>query len=184
MRSITLGLGLVILSANLTLAAGGHDGGHAPETGHNTTTPAANHPHHGQNDAKAALGNAGDPAHVSRDVSIIMEETNDGRMIFAPSDIMVKAGETLRLRFLNKGENDHEFVMGDPQGLEQHRLEMLAASNAGHPHHEHGAANMISLIPGETGEIIWTFPATGTVAFACLIPGHYELGMHGKIIVE
>ena len=31
--------------------------------------------------------------------------------------------------------------------------------------------------------MIWTFTNAGTFEFACLIPGHYESGMHGPISV-
>lgn len=33
------------------------------------------------------------------------------------------------------------------------------------------------------GEVIWTFANEGTFEFACLIPVHYESGMHGPITV-
>jgi len=37
---------------------------------------------------------------------------------------------------------------------------------------------------GRSGEVIWTFSNAGTLEFACLIPGHYESGMHGPIVVS
>ena len=40
-----------------------------------------------------------------------------------------------------------------------------------------------SLKPGESGEIIWQFTKAGNFHFACLIPGHLEAGMSGKISV-
>ncbi|MEO9960025.1 MAG: hypothetical protein ABJF07_06990, partial [Nisaea sp.] len=51
------------------------------------------------------------------------------------------------------------------------------------PEMEHADPNSISLQPGETGEILWTFTNTGDFEFACLIPGHYESGMHGPLTV-
>jgi uncharacterized cupredoxin-like copper-binding protein len=36
---------------------------------------------------------------------------------------------------------------------------------------------------GKQGEIIWTFNRSGEFDFACLLPGHYEAGMVGKIKV-
>ena len=35
--------------------------------------------------------------------------------------------------------------------------------------------------PGKTGEIVWTFNRAGDFDFACLIAGHYQAGMVGKI---
>jgi len=43
--------------------------------------------------------------------------------------------------------------------------------------------NSIRLKPGISGTVIWTFASTGTFEFACLIPGHYESGMHEPIEV-
>ena len=39
------------------------------------------------------------------------------------------------------------------------------------------------LLPGKTGEIVWTFNRPGDFDFACLIAGHYQAGMVGKIKV-
>jgi uncharacterized cupredoxin-like copper-binding protein len=37
--------------------------------------------------------------------------------------------------------------------------------------------------PGRTGEIVWTFNRAGEFDFACLVAGHYEAGMTGRITV-
>ena len=39
------------------------------------------------------------------------------------------------------------------------------------------------LLPGKTGEIVWTFNRAGQFQFACLIAGHYSAGMVGTINV-
>ena len=33
------------------------------------------------------------------------------------------------------------------------------------------------------GEIVWKFNRAGTFEFACLIPGHFQAGMVGRVIV-
>ena len=43
---------------------------------------------------------------------------------------------------------------------------------------------MISLAPGESGDLVWRFDDAGAFDFACLMPGHLEAGMAGKIEVE
>jgi uncharacterized cupredoxin-like copper-binding protein len=43
---------------------------------------------------------------------------------------------------------------------------------------------MAHVAPGKTGEIIWTFNQSGEFDFACLLPGHFEAGMVGKILVR
>jgi Cu/Ag efflux protein CusF len=49
---------------------------------------------------------------------------------------------------------------------------------------EHDDPNSVRLDEGKSGEVIWTFSKAGTFEFACLIPGHYESGMHGPITVS
>jgi uncharacterized cupredoxin-like copper-binding protein len=51
------------------------------------------------------------------------------------------------------------------------------------PEMEHDDPNSVRLAPGKTGEIIWKFTKSGTLTFACLIPGHYEAGMRGDVSV-
>jgi uncharacterized cupredoxin-like copper-binding protein len=36
----------------------------------------------------------------------------------------------------------------------------------------------------QKGELLWKFTKAGEFEYGCLIPGHYEAGMHGKIIVN
>ena len=36
----------------------------------------------------------------------------------------------------------------------------------------------------KTGEIIWKFTKNLNLQMACNIPGHYESGMYGKIVLE
>jgi len=43
---------------------------------------------------------------------------------------------------------------------------------------------MITLAPGQRGGIVWQFDKPGAVDFACLVPGHREAGMVGKVEVQ
>ena len=51
------------------------------------------------------------------------------------------------------------------------------------PNMEHDEPYMAHVKPGESGEIVWTFNRPGDFDFACLIAGHYQAGMVGKIKV-
>jgi len=53
-----------------------------------------------------------------------------------------------------------------------------------YPDMEHEDPNAITLAPYVTGELLWRFTKKGEFEFACLIPGHHEAGMHGRIIVK
>ena len=48
----------------------------------------------------------------------------------------------------------------------------------------HSHSNSVMLEPKKTGEIIWKFSKNLNLEIACNIPGHYESGMVGKIIIE
>ena len=70
-------------------------------------------------------------------------------------------------------------VIGTVSELKEH-AEMMRKM----PGMTHEESNMISLDPGESGELVWQFANTGSFDFACLVPGHLEAGMTGKIKVE
>jgi uncharacterized cupredoxin-like copper-binding protein len=42
---------------------------------------------------------------------------------------------------------------------------------------------MVHLAPGQSGEVIWQFTEPGEFHFGCLVPGHFEAGMKGRIRV-
>jgi len=49
---------------------------------------------------------------------------------------------------------------------------------------KHDDPNSVLLEPGETKELVWTFPKEATLEFACNIPGHYQAGMVGHIDIH
>ena len=119
-------------------------------------------------------GIAGDAKNAKRTVRIAMLDT----MRFTPDVLHVKLGETVRLVHRNRGQVMHEFVLGTRQELEEHAALMLKF-----PDMEHDEPYMAHVAPGKTGEIVWEFNRAGTFEFACLIPGHYQAGMVGRVIV-
>jgi uncharacterized cupredoxin-like copper-binding protein len=100
------------------------------------------------------------------------------KMRFTPDRIEVREGETVRLVHRNGGAVMHEFVLGTKKDLDEH-----AALMKKFPDMEHDEPYMAHLGAGKSGEIIWTFNRSGEFEFACLMPGHYEAGMIGKIKV-
>jgi len=121
------------------------------------------------------IGKPGEVSQVNQTVDI---EMNDS-MRFIPDQLTVKQGETIRFQVKNIGQKKHEFVLGTQKELEEHNKLMQKF-----PGMEHDDANMISVAPGQTGEVIWHFSKTGKVSFACLLPGHYDAGMKGEIRVS
>jgi len=49
---------------------------------------------------------------------------------------------------------------------------------------QHAEPNTITLAPGQRGGIVWQSDKPGAVDFACLVPGHMEAGMVGKVEVQ
>ena len=121
------------------------------------------------------FGKPGDPAKVTRTVKVEMYDT----MRYKPASINVKRGETIRFEVVNKGKIDHEFVLGEAKTLKEH-AEMMRKF----PDMEHADPNQVEVEPGKTGELVWQFTKPGKFDFACLIPGHFEAGMKGKLSVR
>ncbi|MGR3464085.1 cupredoxin domain-containing protein [Limimaricola sp.] len=146
----------------------------------------------GHGDEKAAFGQAGHAEDVTRDIAVSMTE-----MDFDPEAITVAPGETVRFTVTNDGRIVHEFNIGTPESWKSHEGEMKAMLTKGmmsmrRINHEkmkasgmmHDDANSVLLEPGETGEVIWTFPEGGEISFACNVPGHLAAGMKGSFEIE
>ena len=165
-------LSILALSALSThaLAAGDHAGGHGTSahgmSGHNVSTIERE---------PSLAGQPGDPEMAARTIDVIMDDA----MRFTPSEIHVDAGETVRFSIKNLGKIPHEMVIGSLADLKAHAAEMRET-----PAMPHVEPNMITLGPGDTGSLLWRFTHAGMVDFACLIPGHTEAGMVGKVKVN
>lgn len=120
------------------------------------------------------FGREGDPKKATRTIKIIMNDN----MRYSPDNISVKQGETVRFVIENRGKGLHELVMGSEQELKAH-AELMKKF----PDMEHSAPYMAHVTTGKQREIIWEFNRPGDVLFGCLMPGHYEAGMAGKISV-
>jgi uncharacterized cupredoxin-like copper-binding protein len=125
-----------------------------------------------------AVGEAGDKAKASQTIRVTMKETDDGKMIFTPAVIKVRKDQTVKISIKNAGTVDHEFVLDQEDKILEHKAVMEKF-----PEMEHADPNSIRLAAGESGEIIWKFTTDGQFKFACLVPGHYEAGMHGDVTV-
>lgn len=147
----------VLLASGAAIASGNHAGGH------------------GNGNEETAIGKPGVAAKAKRTVTIEMSDT----MRYTPSDIQVKQGETVRFIVKNTGQVKHELSLGTEKELLEHLEQMKKF-----PEMEHDEPGKITLSPGKQGEIVWHFTKAGTVNFACLIPGHYEAGMKGKVQVK
>lgn len=126
-----------------------------------------------------AAGQPGENHSVDRTIQV---EASD-RMRFSSEEWSVKPDETIRFVVSNTGQIPHEFVIDTIQGNAIHREGMMEAM-AEDGMMQHDDPNSVSVAPGESGELIWTFSKSGNFEAACNIPGHYQAGMHARIGVS
>jgi uncharacterized cupredoxin-like copper-binding protein len=119
-------------------------------------------------------GIASAPKRGMRTIRVSMSDA----MRFSPASITVKEGETVRFVVKNDGKLMHEFVLGTRETHEEHAALMMKFPNM-----EHDEPYMVHVPPGKSGTIHWTFNRAGEFGYACLIAGHYQAGMVGRIDV-
>lgn len=120
------------------------------------------------------FGRTGDPKKAVRTIRVDMSD----KMRFTPDAIEVKQGDTVRFVVKNSGKVMHEMVLGRMKDLQEH-AELMRK----HPGMEHDEPYMTHVAPGKTAEMAWQFTKAGAFHYGCLIPGHFEAGMVGRINV-
>jgi uncharacterized cupredoxin-like copper-binding protein len=120
------------------------------------------------------FGRTGDPKNVTQTITVEMSD----EMKFSPDLVEITQGETVRFIIKNKGEILHEMVIGTEAELVEH-----AALMEKFPEMEHAEPFMAHVPEQSDGEIFWTFDKPGEFHYGCLIPGHFQAGMRGKIVV-
>ncbi len=162
MKSVCMSILLLCIASPL---AGAHDDGSHKSKALESAAPAG----------EKAFGRVGDPKKVARTVRIEMADS----MRYSPAEVAIKRGETVRFEATNSGKLMHEIVLGTMQDLKAH-----AESMKKHPGMEHGEPHMAHVAPGRTERVVWQFTKPGEFFYACLVPGHLEAGMLGRIVVR
>lgn len=161
----------LLASASIAFA---HSNEHHHAADHHAPAHHGAHSSHPAAAAQQPWGVAGQADDVTRTLTLRM--TDDMR--FSPDHFTVRQGETVRIRVDNAGQILHEIVLGTEATLRAHAQAMLQDAQM-----QHGDAFMAHVQPQQQGELIWTFNRPGTFDFACLIAGHYQAGMRGRITV-
>jgi uncharacterized cupredoxin-like copper-binding protein len=125
-----------------------------------------------------SAGEPGNPKRPAKVVEVSMSEA-DGKMQFKPNRIEVKRGEQIRFVLKNVGVLEHEFMLATKAENVKH-AELMQK----YPDMEHDDPNGKRIKPNAKSEILWRFTKRGEFEFACLIPGHYEAGMLGTVVVK
>ena len=143
------------------------------------------------------IGEKGNPNDVDRIIYIKMYDN-----YYEPNLIKIQKGETIKFVVQNLGEMVHEYnienkemhIKHQPemQKLVEHgillvdKIDMEKMKKMSKMDHSlsHSHSNSVIVEPKKTGEIIWKFSKNASLEIACNVPGHYETGMVGKIILE
>lgn len=129
-------------------------------------------------------GRPGDARKVKRIIAVDMSDT----MQFFPSSIRVKRGDTVRFDIRNGGQLPHEMVIGTMDELRQHAALMKKHPDMNHGNHRnhgtHREPHASHVLPGARARLVWQFTKPGEFHYACLVPGHFDAGMIGTIVVR
>ena len=87
-------------------------------------------------------------------------------LTFEPNSLALVASEVVRFEITNSAGFVHNFYIGAPADLDARNLAALE-----------GTTDFTS----GTETLTYTVPASGDLAFACLVPGHLEAGMRGTV---
>jgi uncharacterized cupredoxin-like copper-binding protein len=129
-------------------------------------------------DDTTTAGGGGDGA--ERTVEIDMVDT-----AFEPETLGVARGETVRFVFTNTGEIAHDAFIGDDAAQDDHEMEMRDADEDAHGGgHDDDDAEAITVEPGDSGELTYTFDEPGDLEIGCHQAGHYEAGMRVAVTVS
>ena len=170
--------GVALLASACSVAApaaggGGHD--------HGRTAPPS---------TRATPRRAGPAWATGAPVRVVMND----RFRYRPASIMVRAGHRVTFAVHNAGKLPHEFILGDRATQLDHERQMQAMpAERDHMMHAHahgsadhatgGAAGGLTVPPGETRRLTWTFHDPGIVLYGCHVLGHWAAGMRGTIVV-
>ncbi len=103
---------------------------------------------------------------------------------FAPTTVTAEEGERVRFMFRNRGAIPHDAFIGDADAQADHERDMRDAETGGH---SMGGGDEdednLTLKPGKTGELTYTFDRAGSVEIGCHQPEHYAAGMKVAVTV-
>ncbi|PHS78938.1 MAG: copper-binding protein [Rhodospirillaceae bacterium] len=122
----------------------------------------------------------GEPAmasQVDRTITVTLED-----IAYDLKHLDIKNGETIRFIIANKDEVEHEFTLGTAENQALDRAKMAQQAEMGMSMEMH-EPNSISVADLQTKELIWKFKGPEKIEFACNVPGHYEAGMKGDIVI-
>jgi uncharacterized cupredoxin-like copper-binding protein len=127
--------------------------------------------------AGACAGPASSPAPTAAATRIEVSLLDTMRI--EPSSMTVPAGVPVTFVVTNEGAIIHDFTLGSADVQAEHEQEMLEHGGKAHGDGD----NVITVDPGQTKELVYTFEAPGESLAGCHVPGHYPAGMKATITI-
>lgn len=92
---------------------------------------------------------------------------------FVVDDLTVRPGTEVRFLVHNRDPIRHELIVGPPEVHDRHQ----SGTEAAHP----PVPGEVTVDPNTTAETTFRFAGTGSMEYACHLPGHYQYGMNGWV---
>ena len=126
---------------------------------------------HSGMDMGGSTTTTGATAPATRTVDITMVD-----IAYEPKTLSVQRGERIEFVFHNMGKIAHDAFIGDTAAQADHEKEMREAKH-GAGHDMAAGGNAITVEPGQTGRLTYTFDKPGPTEIGCHQPSHYVDGM-------
>jgi uncharacterized cupredoxin-like copper-binding protein len=108
-------------------------------------------------------------------------------MAFQPTTFSAQRGERVEFVFRNEGQLPHDAFIGDSAAQADHESKMRQKEGSGGGGHDMKDGDKdkdaVTVEPGKTERLTYTFERTGTVEIGCHQPGHYAAGMKVAVTV-
>jgi uncharacterized cupredoxin-like copper-binding protein len=117
-----------------------------------------------------------DGANADRTIEVDMVD-----IAFEPDTLEIEEGQTVRFVFSNAGEVAHDAFIGDSDAQQDHEDEMRKDDDGHDGGHGDEPEDAVTVEPGDTGELTYTFDEAGTLEIGCHQEGHYAAGMKTRI---
>jgi uncharacterized cupredoxin-like copper-binding protein len=118
---------------------------------------------------------AGEPAPPALGPGDVTVAVDVEHSLFSPAGLRMVEGTRVRFVVVNGDPINHELIVGPPSVHARH----ARGTEAEHP----SIPGEVSVGPGGTAVTTFRFDEAGSVELACHLPGHYEFGMRGEVVV-
>ena len=120
----------------------------------------------GSGDGGSGGSASGGESPAARTIDVEMKD-----IAYAPTSVDVNAGEKVTFNFRNTGAIAHDAFIGDEAAQAKHGKDMKGMD------HGKGSKNAVTVDPGKSASLTYTFDKPGAILVGCHQPGHYAAGM-------